>query len=290
MKILVIGGNRFVGLRLTRLLDTEGSHELHIVNRTGQAPHAPGAVIHKLDRKNLQGSYIDRDWDAIVDFAGYDERDARSSVDFFTRVGRYVLISTASVYDGGSSLDEDAFKAETFNLASPASSDYSDGKRRAEAVFAQAAKFPLVCVRFPYILGPDDYTERLKQTVERIAHRQPLNPPNPDSRFSLIHSEEACRFLRWAVEEKFVGPINVASPSSVSFRELIQECERATGKKAISIDQKDKRSHQPFGGDGDIQLNLAKLKKLGFECADLPLWLPQLIAEFSGQPTPRRLH
>ena len=290
MKILVIGGNRFVGLRLTSLLDQEGTHELHIVNRTGQAPHAPGAVVHKLDRRNLLGSYIDRDWDAIVDFACYNDQDARSSIDFFGRVGRYILVSTASVYDEGQSFEESAFNAKTFDLTSAASDEYQNGKRRAEAALTQSARFPLVCVRFPYILGPDDYTERLKQTVERVERRQPLNLPNPDSRFSVISSEEACRFLRWAVEKNFEGPINVASSSAISFRELVRECERITGKKAILLDQKDKGSHQPFGGAGDNPLNLTQLRNLGFECADVSQWLPQLITELSLSQTPQRLH
>lgn len=39
MKILIIGGNRFVGLRLSMLLDKDKSCDLHILNRTGQAAH-----------------------------------------------------------------------------------------------------------------------------------------------------------------------------------------------------------------------------------------------------------
>lgn len=290
MKILVIGGNRFVGLRFTHVLDQEGRHELHIVNRTGQAPHAPGAVVHKLDRAYLRGSYVDRDWDVIVDFACYTEGDARSSVDFFGRVGRYVMISTSSVYDDGQPRDENAFDPRTFDLKSTPLNDYQDGKRRAEAVFTQTAKFPTVFPRFPVILGPDDYTERLKKIVQRVAQSQPINSHSSEPLFSFVSSECACRFLRWTIEQSFTGPINVASPSGVSFHHILKESERATGKKAILLHQKDKESHNPFSGTKDCHLDVSQLKRLGFECAELRLWLPQLVAELSGKLASHRLH
>ena len=49
MKILVIGGNRFVGKKLVERLITE-SHKVTVLNRSGTGPE--GATKVKFDRNN----------------------------------------------------------------------------------------------------------------------------------------------------------------------------------------------------------------------------------------------
>jgi nucleoside-diphosphate-sugar epimerase len=58
------------------------------------------------------------------------------------------------------------------NLASDYDT-YAEGKRMAEAVLFQKASFPVVSVRFPIILGPDDYSKRLRFQVRRISSGEP---------------------------------------------------------------------------------------------------------------------
>src|SRR4051812_33305850 len=137
MKILVIGGNRFVGLRLTHTLSLDKSVDLHIVNRTGQAPHAEGATIYKADRARWESSHVDRDFDVIVDFAAFNDGDIRGTLDYFKKVGRYIFVSSESVYDLGPGLREEDLNAKTIDLSrppvAPPGHTYQDGKRRAEA-------------------------------------------------------------------------------------------------------------------------------------------------------------
>jgi nucleoside-diphosphate-sugar epimerase len=279
MKILIIGGNRFVGLRLAKHLEDQG-YELHVFNRTGQSPHLRRSVIYKGDRANLALSHLDRDWDAIFDFACFSEADARESLHYFRTVKRYVLISTVSVYDLGADLSERMFAPQEWDLSQPALREghvYQDGKRRAEAVFNQSPKFPTVMVRFPTILGPDDYTQRLNFHIERIAHNKPFHVSSRSHRLSMIHAEDACEFLAWCLNQTFTGPVNVASSKPIALGKLIEMIEMAVGRKALLLDRDPGDLGSPYDPEGDYFVNTDLAKSYGFEARPIDQWLPDLI-------------
>lgn len=52
------------------------------------------------------------------------------------------------------------------------------GKRNAEAYYVQNAKFEVVLVRIPYVLGTDDYTGRLKGLITAIGSEKKIKKPN----------------------------------------------------------------------------------------------------------------
>lgn len=287
MKVLVIGGNRFVGLRLTHALAAPGVCDLSIVNRTGQAPHAPGATVYKCDRADWSRSHVDRDWDVIVDFACFDDAHARGSLEYFRSVGRYVFVSTAAVYDPGSSLSESAFDPATFALEKRGTGSYQDGKRRAETVFTREAKFPVVSVRFPFLLGPDDYTRRLEFHVERAAAGRAFFAPSLAARFSVLHAEDAARFLEWSLVEKFVGAVNVAADEPIAMRELLGEIEVRSGRRALIVRGAEA---SPYGVEHDWWMDVAQARRLGFEARPWRSWLGGLILGALGGDRGSRLH
>jgi nucleoside-diphosphate-sugar epimerase len=295
MKVLIIGGNRFVGLRVATALDRDPKTELAVVNRTGQAPHLKNAAIHKCDRRDLSYSHLDRDWDFIFDFAGYDDPDMESSLEYFRKVGRYIFISTVSVYGLGAGMGESDFDAEKFDLSQPRilsdESKYGDGKRRAEAVLAQKAHWPVLRVRFPFILGPDDYSRRLEFHVERIQRGQPLYFPNLGARVSMIHSEDAARFLLSCLQQPLEGPLNVASPEPLALEHLVQKIERASGKKALLVNAPAGQAHSPYGVKSDYYVRTDRLKSLGFTLPAIETWIDSLIVSaLIPDGTNRRLH
>lgn len=282
MKILVIGGNRFVGLRLCTALDRDPKVDLSVLNRTGQSPHLKRAAIYKGDRRNMALAGLDKDFDVVVDFACYDDVDAQSSISHFSRVGRYIFISTASVYDAGADMKESAFDPAGWDLTDQASApsaklSYQAGKRRAEALLTQQAPFDHVSVRFPVILGPDDYTRRLEFHVERIERNQTLFIPNLDARISMVHSEDACNFLAWSITQKFKGAINVASPEPIRLSELLRAIETRVGHRALLVKQPTPQSESPYAPSVDCYLNCDLMAQLGFQTRPIQNWLGDLI-------------
>jgi nucleoside-diphosphate-sugar epimerase len=286
MKVLIIGGNRFVGLRLSHVLDKNPDTELHVLNRTGQVAHTKNAIIHKGDRRNLAAAYLDKDWDAIIDMAGFTREDAETALGFFTRVKRYIFISTMSVYDLGADLKEESFDPKTYSLETPFGDNdpgllYQFGKRQAEAVLAQQAPFPVLLVRFPLLVGPDDYTHRFAFHVERIAQSKPIFLPNPAVKISAIHAEDAAGFLNQTLNRDLTGPLNVAAPDTLSLKDLIHKIEQATGKKALLINHKSAEADSPYGAQADYTMDTSRLQAAGFKIRPIQSWLGDLIEIFS---------
>lgn len=282
MKILIIGGNRFVGLRLGRLLDQDPGCELHILNRSGQAAGVERAVFHKGSRDDLAGADVDRDWDAVFDFACFDGAQAAGAIGFFKDVGRYVFISTGSVYDSGRRQAEEGFKPDAWSphetpTAAERENPYQFGKRQAEAAFARQARFPALLVRLPFIAGPDDYTRRLAFHVERVARGLPVFFPNLAAHTSLASSEDAAAFLRWSLGQGLSGPLNVASPDDIALRDLLGAVERRVGRKAELAPSGTDENRSPYGLDESRSLDVGRLAGAGFAPRPLEAWLPGLI-------------
>ncbi len=294
MKVLVIGGNRFVGLRLCMEMDRDKKYDLAVVNRTGQSPHLKRAAVYKGDRRNLALSSVDHDFDLVVDFACYDDVDAQSAISHFKKVGRYIMISTGSVYDDGANRKEEKFNPATFDMSKPMTKDagqkYQDGKRRAETLLALQTGFPVLAVRFPFILGPDDYTRRLEFHVERIERNQTIYVPNPAAQISMIHAEDACNFLKWSIDQTFTGPINVASGMPIRISDLLREIEIRVGHRPLLVQAPTPQNRSPYAPQEDSFLNCEKVVKLGFKARPISQWLPDLIDGARQAAPPKILH
>lgn len=288
-KILIIGGNRFMGLRLTRMVDQTDGVELHVLNRTGQVAHCRNAVVHKGDRRLLGSTFLDRDWDAVVDFACFNQTDAREAVSFFGQVGTYIFVSTVSVYNQGANLRESDFDPLKFDMSSEPSNDYQDGKRRAEVEFAREAKFPVLSVRLPIVAGPDDYTHRLDFHVDRVRKGLPIYVINPATRLSLINSEDAAKFFYWALDKKLSGPINVASRDPISLAALLAQIELIVGRAPVLAKQPSAETHSPFSTDDDWFVNVDRMLGAGFQTRSISEWLPGLIGN-AEVPVSRIVH
>lgn len=289
MKVLIIGGNRYVGLRASIALDAREDVELHVLNRTGQVAHTRNAVVHKGHRQSLESAHLDRDWDVVIDFAAFNHLDAQASADFFKHVRRYIFISTASVYDSGPDRKEEEFEPRMWPVeAQPSDAQkqsYQFGKRQAEAVFSQQDRFPVSIVRFPFIVGPDDYTRRLLFHIERVQNGQPIYFPNPKAKISMVSAEDATEFLLRNLTQTLTGPINVASPDPIALDEMMKLIERETHKKSILMKTDSDTSRSPYGVDEDMTMNVDLLLSRGYKISPLKIWLPKLIA-FHTQETP----
>jgi nucleoside-diphosphate-sugar epimerase len=283
MKVLVLGGTRFVGKRLVHLLADEG-HDVTVGSRGRTIVSFPNSVQRlKLDRsskdsmaKALQNSQ----WDIVYDQICFSADDAFSAVEILAgKTGRYVLCSSAAVYTNPLDASEDAFDPFVYPVRSVerSSSSYAEGKRQAEAVIFQAAKFPSVAVRFPIILGPDDYTKRLLVQVQRVTSNEPVNIENPDVEISLISSTEAAAFLTYLSAVPHTGPFNACSDGPVSLKTIIGFIEEATGKTALLKRQVDTDSFSLFGKSVTATINNGKARRHGFQFQQTADWLQALI-------------
>src|SRR5687768_11116290 len=101
MRLLVLGGTSFVG-RATVATALERGDEVTLFSRGKTGPELfPEAERRTGDRETGDyASLTDGRWDAVVDVSGYVPRHVQQAADALgDRVGRYLFISTGSVYD-----------------------------------------------------------------------------------------------------------------------------------------------------------------------------------------------
>lgn len=283
---LILGGTQFVGKRLVQILLDKGI-DVTIATR-GITPDPFGNRVSrlKIDRVDPQSYQIfqDKQWDVVFDQTCYSPQEALHTLRALEgKVQKYVFTSSQAVYDFGISHIEENFNPLEFNFTLknrkeyPGYVGYQEAKRAAEAVLFQQAKIPVVAVRFPIILGKDDYTNRLRFHVEHVKEGKGMFIENPDLRYSFIDSEEAAQFLYRIASTDYHGPINPGSEGDLSLKELLILIEEHTESKA---ELKTGGDPSPYNLPGSWSINTGRAKSMGFKFQSLDQLLHELITYY----------
>jgi nucleoside-diphosphate-sugar epimerase len=282
-KILVIGGTRFFGKRLVSLLLKDPANQITLLNR-GTTPDSFGDAVTRvvLDRKNISKNHpaLQNHWDVIYDQVCFEPEEAQAACETFSgKVAHYVFTSSQSVYGAGSSILESTVDPTSYKNRYTADQkrDYAESKRQAEAVFFQVADFPVTAVRFPIVLGEDDYTGRLKFHVDHIGQGKPIFFPNLDAKLSLISSEDAAAFLASLVQKKAAGPVNCCSPQPIALRDFVALIESATGRAVQLAPTVEAGEHSPLGAGTHWYMDTAKLESYAPAPREIRDWLPEVL-------------
>ncbi|MBC2262319.1 SDR family oxidoreductase [Listeria sp. FSL L7-0091] len=286
MKILVFGGTRFFGKKLVERLVSAG-HDITIGTR-GKTKDDFGDSVKRivLDRESRDALFqlAKEEWDIIYDNICFSPKEALYAVDAFKgKVKRYIYTSSLSVYSQKDrALVEDDFNSAHYEIVSGDKDDfdYGEGKRLAEAVFFQKASFPVVAVRFPIVLGCDDYTKRLHFHLEHIKNHEEIGISNAQAEISFITSDEAAHFLEWVgVESDLTGPINASSNGTYSLNAFIKMLETKIGEVALVEEVTDDVDESPFSINKTYYLDNRKATEAGFTFENLQVWLPALVTD-----------
>ncbi len=280
---MLIGGNRYFGLRLAKKLLTKG-HQLTLLNR-GSIDDDLGNKVRRIfcDRSheaNFKAALAHLDFDVVFDQVCFTSREALIACEVFKgQIKKYIFTSTASVYDDGVNRQEGLFDPLTYPVCIEAKpSGYQLGKRQAESVFHQKAEFPVLSVRFPIVLGEDDYTRRLVWHIDKIKKGEEIFLPDVNVQISLVHAQDAADFLFFSLETGISGPVNVSSVEPISLKKIISLIEGACDKKVLLAKSETKENSSPFGFRSDSWLNVEKMLGLDFHPREILEWLPELIS------------
>ncbi|MGX9134079.1 NAD-dependent epimerase/dehydratase family protein [Rummeliibacillus sp. JY-2-4R] len=283
--ILVLGGTRFFGRKLVELLIEDGNNVTIITRGLSGNPFGNKVehIIGDRTNKNELAKIIDgRFFDVVYDNICYSPNEAYDFCELFNgNINKLVFTSTLATYsaDGKekAEIDFDPTNYE-IRMGDIADFDYGEGKRQAEAVFFKYAKFPVVAVRFPIVMGEDDYTRRLHFHIERILEEEPIGFINMSAKMSFIQATEAAQFLRWAGNNDIEGPYNATANGKIALSELIQLIEKETSKSAkISFDVNDE-IRSPYAIPASWYMSNRKAEKSGFQFTKLDNWLKPLIS------------
>ena len=283
-KVLVLGGTRFFGKRLVHKLIDKG-YDVSIATR-GLTEDDFGDRVSRfiIDRRNPETltSLSTHKWDLVFDNICYTPSEAKEIIKLLTNhVKKYIFTSSLAVYDTGLNHVETDFDPYNYHIEYNKDNEYSyaEGKRLCEAVLYQEANFPVFAARFPIVLGPDDYTKRLLFHVDKVSRNEEIIISDLNKEMTFIDSDETAEFLLWLGENESIksGPFNACSNGEITFKEIINICEKETGKKAI-INSHGAVEHQsPFDAYSDQSLSNEKAKKEGFQFLEVHDWMKKLI-------------
>ena len=279
MKVLVIGGTRLMGKHLVSSLIAD-KHDVTIATR-GLTSDNFGDTVKRIvvDRTNsdsIKAALSREVYDVIFDSLAYGSNDIKTILDS-AKCEKYIFISTAAVYDKRIDIREDEFNPSLKPLiwCDRNSFSYDEIKRQAECAVAQGyPNVKYIAVRFPFVIGLDDYTKRLYFYVEHIINEKPMFIDNYEFQMSFVRSDEAGDFISFLATRDFKGAINGASEQTISIREIADYVSVKTGKTAILSS---KGETAPYNGEKEYSINTDKAKSLGFSFTPLKKWVYELI-------------
>ena len=285
MKILVMGGTRFFGIHMVNELLAKG-HDVTIATR-GKVSDEYGSkvkrvVIERTSEKSMKTTLSGRHYDVVIDKIAYCSNDIKyvmESVDY----NKYIHMSSAAVYEPKHiNTMESEFDGVSKELVwcDRKAFPYEEIKRQAEcALWQEYSNRNWIAVRYPFVIGKDDYTKRLLYYVEHTIKSIPMNIDNLDYQMGYIRSDEAGKFMAFLVDKDVRGAINGSSEGTISIREIIDYVEKKTGSKAI-INKGGEKA--PYNGVPEYSINTEKAIGLGFRFSALQDWIYELLDYYIG--------
>jgi nucleoside-diphosphate-sugar epimerase len=228
-----MGGTRFIGVALTKLLVEQG-HEVVLFNR-GNHP-APVDGVHTIvgdrtDADALKAKLNGETFDAIFDNNGRELTDTQPLIELFNgRLQHFIYVSSAGVY-----LKSDQMPHIEGDAVDPNSRH--KGKFETEA-YLQAQGVPFTSVRPVYIYGPQNYNPLESWFFDRIVRDRPLPIPGSGMHLTQLgHVQDlAAAMVAVLGNETAIGQIyNISGEKAVTFDGLARAGAVAVGKDPASL-------------------------------------------------------
>ncbi|WP_250398986.1 NAD-dependent epimerase/dehydratase family protein [Synechococcus sp. MU1648] len=232
MKILVMGGTRFVGRPLVARLQAQG-HALTLFTR-GKNPVPAGVEHLRGDRSSDEGlsALQGRSFDVIVDSSGRKQEDSSRVVDITGAPShRFVYVSSAGVY-----ADSDQWPLDESSPTDPQSRHA--GKADTEA-WLRREGIAFTSFRPTYIYGPGNYNPVERWFFDRIVHNRPIPLPGDGSTITQLgHVEDLAEAMARCIEVDAAANriYNCSGKQGITFRGLIRSAAVACGRDPDGLD------------------------------------------------------
>lgn len=226
--ILIIGGSRFVGSYLIKLLQNRG-HSLTVFNRGKIQSKYDGKIKFIRGDRNRGFADLKDRYDAVVDMCSYSASQTERAInelnfDFF------IHMSTAAVYK----------KTEKFPLTEesplgewPLWGNYNKNKIECEETLKKSG-VKYATIRPVYILGPKNYCDREHFIYSRIHNKQHLTlPGNGEANIQFVFTEEVAELISLIIEKNAAGKFNCAGNEATTLVDLVNTMGKIADRKPI---------------------------------------------------------
>ncbi len=270
-KILILGGTGFVGRILTENLIKQDIFPV-LFNRGKRSPgifpelkHITGDRLNKEEIKQISGE----SWDVVIDFSCMFPVNLDEITEMLKgNVGRYIFISTASVYPMDDPADwKNPVKenAPTLPCTYGQKTDpdvlptYGQKKAECERILLGKDWLDAVIFRPGLIYGRYDYTDRFYYWLYRVHNNSKiLLPEGGKEKFTATYSEDFAELIRASIDTvKHNKVYNASTHAPETLRSYINYASQmlGTSPETINVSSEfiEKNELQPWG--------------------DLPLWV-----------------
>ncbi len=256
MRVLVIGGTRFIGRATVPELLRRG-HEVTIFHR-GKTPNPFGDQVterlgDRLVSESVRRALDGTPFDGVVDIAyAWDSRTGPRELGYVADSlarppERYVYLSSVSVYgDGPLPLTEESRR-------DPMLGAYSEDKIAAEDFLfdaQRAGRFDVAILRPPYVHGPWNNIPREAWFWDRILAGRPVIVPDGGT---TLFQWAAARDVAWALAESLENPaargqaFNIAEAEPLTYSAFIDRLAKVADTPVEKAPVPRKRLHE-LGG------------------------------------------
>jgi nucleoside-diphosphate-sugar epimerase len=221
-KVLIVGGNRFVGKLLTKKMC--GKYNVTLLNRRGTSPTVKCDVI-KSDRKLLR--LCNDRFDYVIDMCLYNIYQAEDSINNMR--SKYIFISSMAVYK----------ETNIFPLRETSELGYwklfgEYGKNKADVErYIEEHIERFIILRPSYIIGREDHTKRLDYYYDAVKSGRIDIDGDGNALLSMVSSEDVADFIIKIIDEDDFNRecYNLASDEYISNRGIINIIETTIDKK-----------------------------------------------------------
>ncbi|MEP6900692.1 MAG: NAD-dependent epimerase/dehydratase family protein [Actinomycetota bacterium] len=244
MKILIIGGTKFLGRHLINAA-LKNNHEVTLFNRGKKYSEDEIEGVEQLhgDRNSDLDKLANRRWDACLDTCGYLPQSVKASAEFLREsINQYIFVSSISAYANFSEVnfDENAPLAElTEEQKKQLDAIDTKGELTGAALGEMYGALKVLCereaekampkrvlnVRPGLIVGEYDFTDRFTYWVMRVASGgKILAPGNPNRFVQMIDAQDLARWIVKMAEKRETGIYNAGGrPFDLTFGEMLEE-------------------------------------------------------------------
>ncbi len=242
MRVLVTGGNRFVGLQLVRKLHALG-HEVTVLNSHAVAYPAGVRRVHaaRLDSAAYAEALEGIDVDAVFDNTAFTPADLQPLLQRFAgRVQQFLFTSSIAVYRRSflQPIRED-YPTET-DAALSVRGFYGAGKAQAERLLFGLHReegLPLTVLRFSHVYGPgNSIPGREPSYFARIEQGRPCIVPGDGlPLLHMVHVDDVAEGMIAALGNKdAIGEaFTLAGPDAISYNGLMQAIGAVMGHEPV---------------------------------------------------------
>ncbi|MBN8583327.1 MAG: NAD-dependent epimerase/dehydratase family protein [Anaerolineae bacterium] len=236
MKILLIGGTRFLGRHLVTSARARG-HEITLFNRGKTNPDLFSRVKTIRGDREKDLDQLSGQWDAVIDTCGYVPRVVKLSAEALKeRVQQYVFISSISVYSDFSKIgineSSDLGTLSDESVEEITGETYGPLKVLCEKAVQEVFGARALIVRPGLIVGPHDSTDRFTYWPVRINQGGDiLTPERPDVLTQFIDARDLADFTIRLIEQNISGVFN-ATGNPITLNTLFETCKRVSKSNA----------------------------------------------------------